>query len=95
MILEKVFFQIFLCIVILGYSLYFYIDHRNDVTELRLEIPALAKEVRDIQEENQRLQYEIDRFESPLHLIELLRKPEFSYLKYPHSNEILVIPHDE
>lgn len=84
--------QMFICIVVAGLSLYIYIDKQNDLTQLRLSVPALNKELKQIQEENVRLQYEIDRFESPIHLMELARKPEFGHLKYPHVDEILILP---
>lgn len=83
--------QVFLCILIAGITLFLYIDKLNALTELRLEIPALAKEVKQIQEENIRLRYEIDQFESPIHLMELARKPEFSHLKYPHFDDEIVL----
>lgn len=86
-----VFVQILLCIFAAGIALYAYIDKQNDLTELRLVIPTLGKEVKRIQKENIRLQYEVDRFESPIHLMELLRKPEFSHLKYPHVDDVVVI----
>lgn len=85
-------FLIFLCIFIAGIALYTYIDKQNELTELRLAIPILAKEVKRIQESNTQLRYEIEQFESPIHLIELARKPEFGHLKYPPLNEVLIIP---
>lgn len=72
--------------------MFIYIDTLNQVTELRLAIPDIAKNVKDITEENNRLRYEIDNFESPLHLMELALKPEFSHLKHPYSDDIVVIP---
>jgi cell division protein FtsB len=84
--------HIFLCIFIAGIALYAYIEKQNELIELRLKIPALAKELRQMQEENTRLNYEIDRFESPIHLMELARKPEFSHLKYPHLDEVVILP---
>lgn len=80
------------CIMGVGILLYSYIDRQNELTELRLKIPQMAKEVKGIQEENIRLQYEIDRFESPIHLMELSRKPEFGHLKYPSFNSIIILP---
>lgn len=80
-------FRLFFCIAIAGLTLFAYIEKQNDLTELRLAIPALAKEVREIQEENIRLIYEIERFESPILLMEMMRKPEFSHLKHPYLNE--------
>lgn len=85
------FLQILCCIFAAGIALYAYIDKQNDLTELRLVIPTLTKEVKRIQKENIRLQYEVDRFESPIHLMELLRRPEYSHLKYPHVDDVVVI----
>jgi cell division protein FtsB len=83
--------QIFSAILIASLTLYFYIEKQNDLTELRMEIPALQKELKRIEENNIRLQYEIDQFESPVHLMELARKPEFSHLKYPRLNEVIIL----
>lgn len=77
----------FACILAAGFALFAYIDKQNELTELRLAIPALAKEVKNIHEENIRLKYEIDSFESPIHLMELVRKPEFAHLKHPYLKD--------
>jgi hypothetical protein len=82
-------FRIFVCILAAGWTLYAYIDKQNEMVELRLAIPLLVKQVRALQEENIRLKYEIDSFESPIHLMELARKPEFSHLKYPYVKDIV------
>jgi hypothetical protein len=87
--------KICLCIFAAGLTLYQHINKNNELTALQLAIPQLEKEVKNLQKENERLQYEIDRFESPLHLMELLRKPEFSHLKFPHAGEVILIPEDE
>lgn len=84
--------QVFFCIFIAGLTLYIYIDKQNELTELRLTIPVLTKELKQIQEENIRLKYEINQFESPIHLMELARKPEFGHLKYPHLNDVQTLP---
>lgn len=84
--------KIFLCIIIASLFLYAYIEKQNELMALRLTIPALTKELKIIREENNRLLYEIDRFESPIHLIELARQPEFSHLKHPYTSEMLFIP---
>lgn len=83
--------HIFTCIFIAGITLYACIEKQNGLTELRLKIPVLAKEVKRLQEENTRLKYEIDQFESPIHLMELARKPEFSHLKYPTLDKVLIL----
>lgn len=87
-----VYFRILACIFFAGLTVFAYIDKQNQLTELRLKLPALAKEVRSIQEENNRLKYEIESFESPIHLMELLRKPEFSHLRYPYVRDIIILP---
>ncbi len=61
------------------------------MTKRRLEIPVLAKEIKDLKEANTRFQYEIDLFESPEHLMELARHSEFSHLKQPMLKEILTM----
>ena len=84
--------KLFICIATAGITLFAYIENQNDLTELRIAIPALAIEVSEIQEENTRLKYEIERFESPIALMELMRKPEYSHLKYPYLNEEIFLP---
>lgn len=84
-------FRFLLCIFVAWCTLYRFIAKQNELTELRLAIPVISKEVKLLSEENQRLKYEIEQFESPIHLIELSRKPEFSHLKYPTSNDIVTL----
>lgn len=82
-------FRIFICIFIFSFFLYLYTDQQNSLTRLRIRLPAVAKEIKAIREENKRLHYEVDQFESPHHLIELSRRSEFSHLKQPFVKEIL------
>lgn len=89
---KGIFARIFVCILITGLSLYAYIFKQNELTELRMVIPSLAKEVRSIQEENNRLRYDIDHFESPIHLMELMRMPEFSGLKFGYNQDVIILP---
>ena len=84
--------RIFICICFMGLTVYAVIEKQNELVELRLEIPVLIKDVKAIEEENTRLLYEIERFESPMHLMELAQKPEFSHLKFPYNRDIIVLP---
>ena len=84
--------RIFICLLFAGWMLYAYIDKHNELVELRLLIPQVNKELKAVQEENLRLKYEIDRFESPIHLMEMARKPEFSHLKYPQVSDVVLLP---
>ncbi len=86
------FIRLLICISFTGLALYKYIDKVNELTELRLLIPVLTKEVKEIHEQNLELQYAIKSFESPLHLMELARKPEFGHLKYPSLDEVILLP---
>jgi hypothetical protein len=80
-----------ICIAIASSFLYAYMQRQNDLIALRLSIPLLSKELKGLTEENIRLQYLIDRFESPIHLMELARQPEYSHLKHPYTRDVLFI----
>lgn len=75
---------------IIGGALVLYMDRLNELTRLRVDIPHHVKELRSIQEENERMQYEIDQFENPVYLMELLKKPEFSHLKFPRDDQVII-----
>jgi len=83
--------RILVCIFGFGICLYSYVDKQNEVTRLRLEIPYIANQIKDIRQENTRLQYEIDQFENPQHLMELARHSEYSNLKQPFVREIVTV----
>lgn len=71
--------------------LYSYINAQNALTKLRLDIPLLASEVKLLEEENTRLHYEIDLFESPENLMKLALDVSFADLKHPAKQEVMVI----
>jgi hypothetical protein len=83
--------RLFFCIFTFGVYLYAYVEKQNQLTELRLEIPTLMKEVRIIKEENAKLHYEIKQFESPAKLMQLLEKPEYAHLKHPFQKNIIIL----
>jgi len=89
--------RLILCILILVGFLYAYINQQNQIVKLRLQIPKAQRELSLIKEENTQLQFQIDQFENPAHLIELKKKPQYSHLKQPLEDEIIVIeiPKDE
>lgn len=84
--------RLLLCIFLFGGTLFLYLDRNNALTELRLKIPELLEELREIEEQSDRLAYEIEQFESPARLMELARQPEFSHLSHPLVNEIILLP---
>lgn len=88
----SILFRIGFCVALIGLYLYSYLDLQNRVTELKMALPEKEKEIRLVLEENRRLSYEIDRFESPSNLIELVSRPEYAHLKHPLLKEILTVP---
>lgn len=80
------------CLTIFAFSLYSYLNMQNEVTQLKILLPEVEKEIRDIQEESRRLSYQIEQFENPAHLIELAHHPEYAHLKHPLIKEILTVP---
>ena len=78
-----------LCVLVGAGCLYAYIDTHNEVTRRRLMIPVLAHEIKEIREHAIALRYEIDRFESPAHLMELASRSEYAHLKHPFLQDIL------
>ncbi len=84
--------RVLICIGVFGFFLYSYIDKQNEITQRRLQIPVIAKQIEDLKEANIGLRYDIDLFESPEHLIQLARQPEYSHMKQPMFKEILAMP---
>lgn len=85
-------FRLGICLAVFGFCLYSYLELQNDLTQLKIALPEIDQEIRLIWEENRRLSYEIDHFQSPSHLIEMASRPEFSHLKHPLLKEILTVP---
>jgi len=84
--------RIALCLAVLGFSLYGHIEKQNQITALRIELPDTVRQLKGIQEDNTRLHYEIEQFESPENLIELARHQEFSHMRHPLLKEVVSMP---
>jgi hypothetical protein len=85
-------FRLGICLCLLAFYLYSYLNLHNQQTQLKIQLPEVEKEIKLIQEENRRLAYEIDQFENPANLIELAHHPEYAHLKHPLLKEILTVP---
>ncbi len=83
--------QVALCLLMLGACLFSYLEKQNELTELRIYVPKLVKEIQLKQEVNVGLKYQIQKFESPEHLMLLASDSKFNHLKYPLSKEVLVL----
>ncbi len=81
--------RLILCVLIFGVSLYSYINRHNNLTQFRIQVPLLTKKLKSIEDENTRLMFEIEKFENPLNLMELARKPQYGYLKHPYVSDII------
>lgn len=81
-----------ICLCVGAYCFYSYLNVQMKVTQIKIELPEVEKEIHLIQEENRRLSYEIDQFENPSHLIDLAHYPEYAHLKHPLLKEILTVP---
>lgn len=84
--------RIALCLAVLGVTLYGHIEKQNQITAMRIQLPETVSRLKAVQEDNTRLRYEIEQFESPEHLIELARHHEFSHLRHPLVKEIVNVP---
>lgn len=82
---------IFFGIFVFGFALYSYVELANQVTSVQLQLPKVAREIKALQEENTRLQFEIDTFENPDNLLKLAATPAFSHLQHPLSPDVLVV----
>ncbi|MCH9609304.1 MAG: hypothetical protein S4CHLAM45_07760 [Chlamydiales bacterium] len=83
--------RLLFCIFVFGFCLYAYVDRQNQITKLRLQIPRQLADLERVEQENMSLQFEIDRFESPTHLLEIAQKPEYRHLKHPAQDEVIVL----
>ncbi|NDD58757.1 MAG: hypothetical protein EBZ47_05845 [Chlamydiae bacterium] len=88
---KGIFFRVLICFLSFGFCLFSYLEKQNELTELRIYAPKLAKEIKNIQEENTRLFYEIEQFESPDNMMKLARDSRFSHLRHPLSKEVLLL----
>ena len=83
--------KLFVCLSLFSLCLFSYLEKQNQLTQLRLYAPKLVKEIKGLQEENTRLRYEIEQFESPDNLMLLARDSRYSHLKHPLSKEVLML----
>ncbi len=89
---KSIIFKILICLFVFGICLYSYINKQNELTSLKIEIPKVAKEIEDIKVEIKKINYEVEMFENPAYLMQLIRQPEFGYLKHPIVEDVLTMP---
>ena len=87
----SLFFRTILSIGFCSFLLFAHMQKQNQLTELRLKVPIIAKKVQKLKEELTRLTFEKEQYENPLRLMELSRKPEFGYLKQPKLSDVVTL----
>ena len=90
--MKSLLIRLCICLSVMGVSIYSYLSLQNELTHLKVKLPQMEQELALIEEENQRLSYEVDQFENPSHLIELAHDPAYAHLKHPLLKEILTVP---
>lgn len=85
------FVRIILCIIFLGFWLFAAVEHQNRLTDLKMQIPILTKQVEILKEKQSALLYEVEQFEDPTNLLHLSQQPEYGHLKYPFQEQIFMI----
>lgn len=86
---KGVLLRLILCVSVFALYLYQIIQKQNTLNYLSLQIPKLARDVKSLEEENTKLQFEIEKFESPENLMRLVRTEQFTHLRYPLLKEVL------
>jgi len=56
-----------------------------------MRLPRIAREIEAIKQENAQLNYQIVSFESPDHLLELAKNPQFAHLSFPYFQDVLTV----
>lgn len=78
--------RLFFILFFVTLFLYYYVDKQNQITKLRLQLPALEKEVKELRKETVYLNYQVETLESPQNLLYFLTRPEYSHLKFSQEN---------
>ena len=89
--LATFFLRFFISVAFAGFALYSYLTEQNKCTELKMRLPKIVKEIEAITQENAQLQYQIICFESPDHLLQLAKNPEYAHLKFPFVQDVLTV----
>ena len=88
---KGVIIKLFICLIMSSLCLFSYLEKQNELTQLKLYAPKIVKELKALEEENARLAYEVDQFESPEHMMALARDIRFSHLRHPLSKDVVMI----
>lgn len=83
--------KVAICILGCAAISYEHIHELNKLTAMRIQIPQIVQEIAVVNEEIDRLDFEFQSIENPVHLLYLAKNAEYSDLKYPLEEDILVV----
>ncbi|MCH9621075.1 MAG: hypothetical protein S4CHLAM20_04910 [Chlamydiia bacterium] len=83
--------KILICVVSFSAALCAYLDARNSVTKLMIDLPKISKNLTLIREQNTILQYTVEKFENPSYLLDLLKQTEYANLLHQQPLETIAI----
>jgi hypothetical protein len=86
--------KILICTVSFSAALCAYLNARNDVTKLMIDLPRLSKELSFLEEQNTILRYKVEQFENPSYLLNLLKTSEYASLLPAVATEVIAIKKD-
>jgi len=87
----KVMLRMLFCLAVFTVYLYHIVHKQNTLNHLSMQIPKETLDLKVIEEQNVRLRFLIDSFESPDHLMQLAHSPQYAHLRHPVSTEVLHI----
>jgi meiotically up-regulated gene 157 (Mug157) protein len=88
---KALFIRLSICIVAFGICIYAYIVKQNMLTDIKIKVPKMINEIVALKEENKSINYDIEHFENPIHLMELISTVDFAHLKHPILNEVFTL----
>ncbi len=85
---SKILVQILCCLTVFTFYLYHIIQKQNQINYLSLNLPKIVKELKTLEEENMRLRFQVNSFQSPDHLMQLVKEEQYTHLKMPLLKEV-------
>lgn len=89
--MRALFARLGICICLFGAFLVRHVQRQNDLTRLRLEIPQIAMQARDLQERALQLREEVGKHLAPKALLDQLDRGLFDHLSVPLPQQIWIM----
>lgn len=84
--------KLFFCFFTIGLSLYQLVEEQNQLTALKMALPALEQEVKLLQADILSMRNLLKGGQAPAKLLKWSTQPEYAHLRFPYETEILYIP---